>query len=102
MTRALQLLLFVFAFAAGLAEAATSAGSFDPLFGNNGQVVFDYGSNYDYGKRVLIQPDGKYLLLGYGSNLGANIGIGFIARHNRNGSFDTSFNGTGRRSFGDD
>lgn len=89
---------------AGAALPPTAPGAFDPTFGTggSGQVVADYGSNYDYGQHVIIQPDGKYLIAGYGSNLGANIGIGFVARHNHDGSADTGFNGTGRRLFGDD
>ena len=102
MKRILQLLFCLSFLTPMLAGAATSAGSFDPLFGTDGRVVFDYGNNYDYGKSVLIQPDGKYILIGYGSTVEANIGIGFVGRHNRDGSFDTSFNGTGRRVFGDE
>jgi uncharacterized delta-60 repeat protein len=105
MTRLLQIagsLLSLALFAAHpTAFAATTAGSFDPTFGTNGRVVFDYGDNYDYGRQILIQPDGKYLLIGYGSTITPNIGIGFVARHNRDGSYDTTFNATGRRVFGD-
>ena len=88
----------------GAALPSTAPGSFDPTFGpaGSGRVTFSYGTNYDYGRQVVIQPDGKYLLAGYGSNIDPNIGLGFVARHLRDGSYDTSFNGTGRRTFGDD
>ena len=89
---------------AGAVLPPTNGGAPDPTFGTGGSgaVLFDYGSNYDYGQQIIIQPDGKYLISGYGSNLGANLGIGFVARHQHDGSFDTGFNGTGRRVFGDD
>lgn len=89
---------------AGGTDGALPPGAFDPTFGTggSGQVVFSYGSSYDYGRQILIQPDEKYLISGYGSNLGANIGIGFVARHHHDGSFDASFNGTGRFVFGDE
>ena len=84
------------------AAATPGPGAFDPLFGNAGITVYNFGTNYDYGRQVLIQPDGKYLVAGYGSNVGANLGIGFVARYRRDGGFDSSFNGTGRIVAGDD
>ena len=54
-------------------------GSVDPSFGNSGRVYTNFGS-YAYAHSVLLQPDGKIVAAGVGSN---NSVIGFaVARYN--------------------
>jgi uncharacterized delta-60 repeat protein len=80
---------------------ATRSGALDPTFGEgSGAVVHSYGTNYDYAVMTLVQPDGKYIVVGYGY-MGVEYAVGFVARHLPDGSYDPSFNGTGRRGFGD-
>ena len=87
--------------AAIAALPATSSGSLDPTFGGGtGIVAHSYATHYDYFVKALIQPDGKYVAVGYGA-VDNTYGVGFVGRHMPDGSFDPSFNGSGRRVFGD-
>lgn len=48
-------------------HAVASAGGLDPSFGQNGVVILPNlypSSPFDAGNKVLIQPDGKILLVG--------------------------------------
>jgi uncharacterized delta-60 repeat protein len=76
----------------------------------SGQATFNFGDNWDAGTRIMVQPDGKYIVAGHGvgyvlvlgrDNFSVEMqGIGFLARYLPDGSPDTSFNRTGRRVFG--
>ena len=72
-----------------------SDGTLDTTFGNSGKVIQPIGSSNDFGRSLVIQPDGKILLGGYCDN-GGNDDL-CIARFNPNGTLDTSF---GRRGSG--
>jgi len=75
-----------------LAAGATpswAAGQLDPTFDVDGQVVTDVGSD-DSGRGVVVQPDGKTVVAGYG---GGNFEV---ARYNFDGSLDTTFDGDGK------
>ena len=66
-----------------------SDGSLDTSFGNDGLVSQDIsGISYPICKKIILQPDGKIVAVGYGYQ-------SFIARFNSNGSLDTTFNNTG-------
>jgi uncharacterized delta-60 repeat protein len=76
-------------------QAAAQAGQLDPTFGQGGIVTTDFGtttstSNEATANAVIIQPDGKILVVG-----GAPTSTGFptavLARYNTNGSPDTTF-----------
>jgi uncharacterized delta-60 repeat protein len=43
-------------------------GTLDSTFGTNGSVVIDYAGDYDLGKSVAIQSDGKIIVGGFGLN----------------------------------
>ncbi|MFC9298645.1 calcium-binding protein [Streptomyces sp. NPDC057010] len=65
-------------------------GSPDPTFDNDGNTTVDWGTADDVASGVVLQPDDKPVVAGYGSE-------GFTtARFNTNGSPDTSFGGDGR------
>jgi uncharacterized delta-60 repeat protein len=69
-------------------------GSTDTSFGTNGLVVTDMGLDRpDTTSKIIVQPDGKILLVGstdvYGTWDFA------LVRYNADGSLDTTFNGTG-------
>lgn len=79
-----------------------SNGTLDTTFGSNGKVTTDFGSGntlttpfdgYDRGSAILLQPDGKFVVLGT-TNYFSNNRDFAIARYNSNGTLDTTF-GTG-------
>ena len=72
----------------------TASGELDTTLSGTGRLVTAIGANNDYANRVAIQPDGKIVAAGYCYNAGAN-GV-CVARFNANGSFDTTFNGSGK------
>jgi uncharacterized delta-60 repeat protein len=83
----------------------TSGGVLDPTFlpdpavgrgsegGTHRVTVAPLGTLGDFGKDVLIQPDGKYVIAGMVNN-GGNFTI-TLARVLSNGSLDTTFSGDG-------
>jgi len=67
-----------------------SNGTLDTTFGTSGKVIQPIGSSNDWGRSLVIQPDGKILL-------GGNCSGDFcIARFNSDGTLDTSFNSSGK------
>jgi uncharacterized delta-60 repeat protein len=73
-----------------------SAGALDLTFGNGGTVTTPIGSSTDAGNAAVIDLQGRIVVAGY-----ALIGSDFdfaVARYNPNGTLDTSFNGTGKRT----
>ena len=72
-------------------------GFFDTSFSGDGVVVTHVGAGQDDGNSVAIQSDGK-IVIGGSSYQGSNYDYALI-RYNTNGSLDTSFNGTGIRTY---
>ena len=70
-------------------------GARDPSFGTNGVVTtrFPASTGNNLGRRLVLQPDGKIVLVGSRAPVGAIDQCG-IARFNANGTLDTGF-GTG-------
>jgi uncharacterized delta-60 repeat protein len=64
-------------------------GTLDVTFGNEGAVITDFGGNRDVASAVVIQPDGKILVVGTAS-IGLNLDFA-LARYNPDGSIDTTF-----------
>jgi uncharacterized delta-60 repeat protein len=81
-------------------------GSLDPSFGKGGKVTTDFGSNFDEGAAVAIQPDGKIVVAGVAGRQapegelrpGERKGISdfALARYMPNGSLDRSFGHKGK------
>jgi uncharacterized delta-60 repeat protein len=72
---------------------AAQAGKLDPTFGSGGKVQTDFAGNSDYGHDLALQADGKIVVVG-----DSGVYPGFnsaIARHNSDGSLDTSFGNSG-------
>lgn len=74
-----------------------SGGHLDPTLGGDGAVVagFTPASPQDAGgtaRGMALQPDGKIVSVGYVGNTAFDIGV---ARHNADGSLDTTFSGDG-------
>ncbi len=70
------------------------SGSFDTSFDGDGKLLLSVSGRGDYAKSALLQPDGKIIVVGWGSN-GTNNDFS-LARLNPNGSLDTSFDGDGK------
>ncbi len=75
-------------------------GSFDSSFNNTGSVVISF--NFGTGKRdilndLLIQPDGRILVLGSVEQSAVDDFDIYLARFNVDGSLDTSFSQVGYR-----
>src|SRR5204862_48345 len=77
-----------------LPATAYGAGELDPPFGSGGKVLTDFGG-YDGATDVAIQPGGKMVTCGF-SYRSANDSDFALARYNRDGSLDPSFDGDGR------
>jgi len=72
-----------------------SDGSLDASFGSGGKVTTDFSSNSDdRSLAMVIQSDGKFIVVGY-SNNGNNNDFA-LARYNSNGALDTSFGSGGK------
>jgi uncharacterized delta-60 repeat protein len=67
-------------------------GSLDTSFNGTGKVTTAIGST-SAAHEVVLQPDGKLVIAGVGTN--SSQFVFALARYNPNGSLDTSFNGTG-------
>jgi uncharacterized delta-60 repeat protein len=70
----------------------TNAGLLDPTFDTDGKLTLNPGSGNEFGRSVVVQPDGKILV---GSTAGNN---SYLARIDSTGAFDTSFNVTGAQT----
>jgi uncharacterized delta-60 repeat protein len=80
----------------------TSNGTLDTTFDSDGKVLIDFGSCCQSAYRVLLQPDGKIVTVGYPNTESSDSDF-LLARCNTNGSLDTTFGvgGKVRTSFGD-
>ncbi len=99
---------FTFTVSDGAGAGAGAGGTISSAFGitvnavndaptfaaGDGKVTTDVSGSYDYGFSVTVQADGKILVAGSSHN-GGNEDVALV-RHNRDGSLDTSFNGTGK------
>lgn len=81
-------------------SAFAASGTLDPAFGANGIVTADLGSDKDSGSDLVLQPDGKILILGYAylnpNDLFDRTAI--ISRYNSAGVLDQSFGLNGKMS----
>jgi uncharacterized delta-60 repeat protein len=76
----------------------TRTGALDTTFSGDGIATPAIGATGDsaYFRDVVLQPDGK--IVGFGTAISSTAQKYLIVRLNPNGSFDTSFNGTGWRA----
>lgn len=74
-----------------------SNGSLDASFGTGGKVHSDFGAGYERISRMLIQSNGKIIVLGDipGDNFVIPTRIG-LTKYNSDGSIDSSFGTNGR------
>jgi uncharacterized delta-60 repeat protein len=79
-------------FDAAVARLNTN-GSLDTSFDTDGLETVDFGTPGDSANRVLIQPDGKIVLVG---NTDGDMAVARLLP--ANGALDTTFNGTGKNT----
>ena len=73
-----------------------SDGSSDASFNGNGLVKTHITSLDNFANAVIVQPDGKIIVAGYGNERGGIYNITIVVRYNSDGSLDTTFNGNGK------
>ena len=76
-------------------------GRLDPRFGDHGKRLFDFDNNgySDAARGLALQPDGRIVIAGYSdfSTTERDLDVA-VARLRRDGSFDRSFGGDGRKT----
>lgn len=74
-------------------------GTLDSTFGTNGMktIAVSAGAGSDIGRQVTVQPDGKILIAASVTQGGVK---SMLLRLNANGTFDSSFNSTGKALLG--
>lgn len=82
--------LFALALPAG---AFAQAGTLDTTFSGDGKVVTNLTTGLDFASEVVVQTDGKIVVVGQTSGQGTRVGL---VRYNADGSFDTTFSGDGK------
>ncbi|RPJ23986.1 MAG: hypothetical protein EHM33_19275 [Chloroflexi bacterium] len=75
-------------------SALAAGGTLDPTFGTNGVVVTDLGGSSDTGINIVLQPDGKIIMVGTTNY--PSFGTSIITRYNPNGTLDTTFGASGK------
>jgi uncharacterized delta-60 repeat protein len=71
-----------------------AAGALDSSFDSDGLVTVNLGDSRSVGRGVVVQPDGKSVIVG--ESHGGRSSDFAVARYNVDGSLDTSFGGTGK------
>jgi uncharacterized delta-60 repeat protein len=86
-----------------LVALLTADGELDTSFNFNGKATVDFGGNNDICNTVVVQSDGKILLIGSGASTGTSGSDFALARLNADGTLDTTFGaGSGRATVGFD
>lgn len=65
-------------------------GSLDPTFGAGGKVITDFFGQYDFGRALALQADGKLVMAGEVELDFSSSAFG-LARYNPNGTLDPTF-----------
>ncbi|HEX8734370.1 MAG TPA: delta-60 repeat domain-containing protein, partial [Pyrinomonadaceae bacterium] len=90
-----KLLLLTILFLVTTTGVFAAEGELDPTFDGDGIVTTDNNSNDESITDVVIQPDGKILVIGDGFLSGSALQTA-IVRYNPDGSLDTTFSGDGK------
>jgi uncharacterized delta-60 repeat protein len=70
-------------------------GSLDTSFDEDGWLTTDFSEDYDYGRSIVLQPDGKIVLGGHSEDASYHTYFA-LARYNPDGSLDTGFGDNGK------
>ena len=75
----------------------TPTGALDTSFDGDGKIIIDMGGLYDNAYDLVIQPDGKIVVVGGSGTSSSARNFAFaVARLNSDGSLDASFDGDGK------
>jgi uncharacterized delta-60 repeat protein len=91
-----QSLLWAISFLFTLAQSSivyAAPSDLDLSFGNRGLVQTDFSLRLDDAAAVLLQPDGRVVVVGTATTTNADFGV---ARYNPDGSLDLSFGNNGK------
>ena len=69
-------------------------GALDTTFDTDGKVLTDFGNSDDLAQAIAVQPDGKILVAGLGSDKSGGDGMALV-RYNSDGSLDLGFGTNG-------
>lgn len=95
MKTAIKLIVFI-VFGIGLILSTTAQpGMLDESFGTEGKVTVSFGNSGDWGRSVLVQTDGKIIVVGETHTNTASIDYA-LARFNVDGSLDNTFDYDGK------
>jgi uncharacterized delta-60 repeat protein len=78
-----------------LAARYNSNGTLDTTFGNGGHTLVNFSFNWDHGRDVVLQPDGRIILVGI-AEVNSPYDSFAVARLNSDGSLDQSFGNGGK------
>jgi uncharacterized delta-60 repeat protein len=88
----------LFIVAVSLAGTAQAAGALDMSFGNQGRVLTDFFTKMDIANDMLVQPDGKIVVVGL-THIDFTAWYDFgIVRYNSDGTLDSTFGNGGKVS----
>jgi len=86
-----------FSLGSALASIDVTAVNNAPTFrSGDGIVSTRIGANEDFARSVVVQPDGKILLGGYGTVPGSSFSDFALVRYNQDGSVDSTFGSGGK------
>jgi uncharacterized delta-60 repeat protein/CSLREA domain-containing protein len=77
----------------------TTTGAIDTTFSGNGRDTIDWASGDEKARDVVIQPDGKIVVVGGELFVNGNGRDRAIARYNADGTLDTTFSSDGKHTF---
>jgi uncharacterized delta-60 repeat protein len=73
-------------------------GAVDNTFSADGKTTLDFAGANDFGRAMVLQPDGKILVAGTATETIGGVNFA-LARFNTDGMTDTSFSGDGKTAF---
>lgn len=71
-------------------------GSLDTDFGTGGRIASDVFGSDERAVSCAFQPDGKFLISGYYTDILSNQQLGLLVRYNADGTIDNSFGNNGK------
>jgi uncharacterized delta-60 repeat protein len=77
------------------AVAIAASGDLDPSFDGDGVATIDWGGT-DVGRGLVVQPDGKIVVVGQGFGVPVDLGL---SRLNTNGTLDNGFSTDGKLAY---
>ena len=86
----------ILAFLAASETVLAGSSDLDRTFGGDGKVTTTMGVGAAEIQKIVIQPDGKVIAVGYAQNTGSSVRQFALSRYRPDGSLDTTFGSGGR------